>query len=129
MSHPNTELLKKLYADFSKGEMKAVLDACSDEIKFAMPGRGPLAGTYTKATFVTGLVNRIQELSGGTYQLTVHDVLANDQHACVLASAVMTRKGEKVEYRTCHIWRLTHGKPVAWYEYPRDQYGFDAAWG
>ena len=128
MSHPNADLLKKLYSDFSKGDLPAVLAACADEIKFAVPGKGVLAGTYTKAEFGPQFLTKLMELSGGTFQLTVHDILANDQHACVMVSGSLTRKGQKSEYRTCHIWRLTQGKPVAWYEYPRDLYQFDAVW-
>jgi ketosteroid isomerase-like protein len=127
-SHPNADLLKKLYADFSAGNMQSVLDACSDEIKFSVPGKSPLAGTYTKADFASKLIAHAKELSGGTFQLVAHDILANDQHACVLVSHTVTRKGAKSEYRLCHIWRFTQGKPVAWYEYPRDLYQFDAVW-
>jgi ketosteroid isomerase-like protein len=129
MSHPNAELLKQIYANLAKGDLNAVLDACADEIKFSVPGKSPLAGTYTKANFARDLLGRAKELSGGTFQLTAHDILANDQHGCVLASHTVTRNGQKTEYRVCQIWRFTQGKPVAWYEYPRDLYQFDAVWG
>jgi ketosteroid isomerase-like protein len=125
--HPNAQLLEKLYADFSRGDINAVLAACDDKITFAVPGKGKLAGRYTKADFgkfVAGLT----ELSGGTLKVEVHDILASDRHAVVLTTDHLTRRGEKVELRTAHVWRFEGGRPVAWYEYPRDLYQYDATW-
>jgi ketosteroid isomerase-like protein len=46
----------------------------------------------------------------------------------VLATDKLTRNGKTLEYRTVHVWRIENGKPVAWYEYPRDLYQYDAIW-
>lgn len=129
MTHPHSQLLEKLYADFSKGDLRAVLDACSDQMTFQVPGKSPLAGKYDKKTFVPGFAAKLQELSGGTLQLEVHDIMASDRHAVALATAKLTRGGKTLEYRTVHVWRFEGGKPVAWYEYPRDLYQHDAIWG
>ncbi len=128
MKHPNTALLEKLYADFAQGNVNAVLAACADQVTFQVPGKSPLAGKYTKATFVQ-FATKLDELSGGTFKLDVHDVLASDLHAVVLATEKLTRGGKTSEYRAVHVWRMENGKPVAWYEYPRDLYQFDAIWG
>lgn len=128
MNHPNAILLKKLYSDFSKGDLKAVLEACCDEITFQVPGKSKLAGKYTKETFASGLMSKVMEYSGGTFTEEVHDIMATDLHAAVLATHSINRNGTKVEYRTCHVWRFKDGRPIAWYEYPRDLYQFDAIW-
>ena len=128
MKHPNAVLLTKMYNNFSEGNFIAVLDACADTMTFQIAGKSPLAGKYNKTNFLTGFALKSKELSGGTYQLEVHDILAGDQHAAVLASSKMTTHGKTVELRTVHIWRFDHGKPIAWYEYPRDLYAFDEAW-
>ena len=47
--------------------------------------------------------------------------------AMPLVSEFVTRK-RNVQMRMAHVWRMKHGKPVAWYAYPRDLYQFDAAW-
>jgi hypothetical protein len=120
--------LEKLYADFSKGDLEAMLAACSDQMTFQVPGKSKLAGKYTKASFAQDYVTKLAELSGGTLKLEVHDILASDLHAAVLATDRLTRGGKTIEFRTVHIWRFEAGKPVAWYEYPRDLYQFDAVW-
>lgn len=125
MNHPNTALLEKLYADFSKGDTAAMLAACADNITFQMAGKSKLAGKFTKDTFAAKFLMPMMELSGNTLQLEVHDIMASDRHAVCLASTHLTRNGEKKQLRTVHVWRFENGKPVAWYEYPRDMYAFD----
>ena len=129
MKHPNAVILEKLYSDFSKGDLEAVMSICTDQMTFQVPGKSKLAGKYNKSNFVPGFVMKLQELSGGTFSIEVHDILASDQHAAVLATDRVVRSGQTVEFRTVHIWRFEKGKPVAWYEYPRDLYQFDAIWG
>ena len=129
MKHPHVELLEKLYSDFSQGRIEAVLNACADSITFQVPGKSKLAGKYDKSTFGSQFVTKLMELSGGTLTVEVHDILASDRHAVALASDKLTRNGKEVEFRTVHVWRFENGKPVAWYEYPRDLYQYDAVWG
>lgn len=129
MSHPHAVLLEKLYADFSKGDLTAVLAACADDITFQVAGKSKLAGKFTKETFATKFVAPMMELTGNTLTLEVHDILASDRHAVVLASDLLVRNGEKKQLRTVHVWRFENGKPVAWYEYPRDMYAFDEIFG
>jgi len=128
MKHPNAVLLEKLYSDFSKGDVEAVLAACADSIAFKVPGKSPLSGKFDKSNFGSGFVTKMMELSSGTLQLEVHDILASDRHAVVLASDRLVRNGKSVEYRTAHVWRFEGGKPVAWYEYPQDLYHYDSIW-
>ena len=68
------------------------------------------------------------ELSGGTLKVEVHDILATDRYAVVLASDHLVRDGKNIQLRTAHVWRFENGRPVAWYEYPRDLYQYDAIW-
>jgi ketosteroid isomerase-like protein len=128
MKHPNAALLEKLYADFAKGDLEAMLAPCADQMTFQVPGKSKLAGKYTKSSFAQGYATKLAELSGGTFSVEVHDILASDLHAAVLATDRLTRAGKTIEFRTVHIWRFEGGKPVAWYEYPRDLYQFDAVW-
>ena len=128
MPHANALLLEKLYADFAKGDFESVLAVCADQITFQVPGKSRLSGKFDKSSFSKGFAAKMMELSGGTVQLEVHDILASDRHAAVLATDRLTRNGKAVEYRTVHIWRFENGKPVAWYEYPRDLYQYDTIW-
>jgi hypothetical protein len=128
MKHPHALVLEKLYADFAQGDIASVLAACADTMTFQVAGKSKLAGKYTKATFASGFVPKLMELSNGTFKVETHDIMASDRHGVVLASDFVTRGGETVQIRTAHVWRFENGKPVAWYEYPRDLYQYDAIW-
>ena len=128
MKHANITLLEKIYLDISKNDWTAVLAACSDQITFQVPGKSRLAGKYTKSNVVQEFATKLKELSNGSLQIEVHDILASDRHATVLASDRITRDGKTIELRTVHVWRFENGSPIAWYEYPRDLYQFDTVW-
>lgn len=128
MTHPHQTLLNKMYSDFSKGDIASMLAVCDDKVKFEIPGKNLLAGKYTKETFATEFAKKVQELSGGTLKIDLHEVFASDRHGIVLSTDSLMRGGKHIEYRTVHVWRFENGKPVAFYEYPRDLYQYDAIW-
>jgi len=129
MKHPNAFVLESIYSHFAKGDIAAMLNACSDDITFNVAGKSKVAGKFTKANVGAGLFGKLMELSGGEFKLEVHDILASDRHAVALVSANVNKNGEKSVLRAAHVWRFENGKPVAWYDYPRDMYQFDHVWG
>lgn len=128
MIDSNVEVLKKIYSQWSEGNVGGVLSHCADTMTFQVPGKSPIAGKYTKANFESGLITKLKTLSEGTYKLEAHDLMSSSIHGTVLVSHSLTRNGKKVELRAVHVWRFADGKPIAWYEYPRDLYQFDEAW-
>ncbi len=129
MSHSNQALLQKMYSDFAKGDFKAMLSACPDNVTFELKGKSKLAGKYTKENFVSGFCEKLSQMSAGSFQIEIHDVLASDRHGLVLGTVTVSKEGQKTQLRTVHVWRIENGKPVAGYEYPRDMYQFDAIFG
>jgi ketosteroid isomerase-like protein len=128
MQHPHTAVLEKIYANFAKGDIPSLLSLCADNITFQIAGKSKLAGKYTKDTVAQGYFAKQAEMSGNEVKFEVHEIMASDRHAVALVSNFVTRKGETVQMRAAHIWRFENGKPVAWYEYPRDMYQFDSTW-
>lgn len=129
MTHPNTQTLEKIYAAFVEGDFTRMMSYCADQVTFQVAGKSVLAGKYDRTTFVDGFLKKTAELSNGSLNVEVHDILASDRHGLVLTTEKLERAGKKLEYRTVHVWRIENGKPVAWYSYPRDLYQFDSIWG
>lgn len=125
--HPNVEVLKRFYAAFAKGDVAGMLAECGDAVTFQLAGKSPLAGKYDRKTF-GALIEKVAALSGGTFKADLHDITATDQHGMVLMTNSLERGGKRHEYRAVHVWRLQGGKPIAWYDYPRDLYQHDAIW-
>jgi ketosteroid isomerase-like protein len=128
MSHPNEDLLRKAYAAFGRGDLDEYLRYCNEDIVFHVPGRSPVAGTYTRAQFREPFIGRLMELCKGTFRERVLDVVANDRRGLVLAEHEFERKGKEHVHRTAHIYRIEGGKLAEFREYPEDLYALDAAW-
>jgi len=75
------------------------------------------------------LAGKAMSITGGTFHEEVEDVLANDNHAVVLARHRFTREGQPKDYRTAHIYEIRGGKLARCFEQPRDPAGFEDAWG
>ena len=118
MKHPHATVLEKLYSDFSKDDAQAVMDACAGTMSFQVPGKSKLAGKYTKESFTGDFRTKLQELSGGTFKLEVHDILASDLHATVLGSCtkLTARRERQSSCARVRVWRFEGGKPLAGYE-------------
>jgi len=105
-----------------------MLKLLPEHATFQVYGKSPLAGKYTRASFVSDFAKKLRTLSHETYHFNVHDVLASDLHGTVLASVKITSHEKTVELRMVHVWRFENSVPIAGYEYTRDLYQFDAAW-
>ena len=128
MKNTHALALEKIYSDFSKGDWTSFFANCAPTFSFQVAGKSKLAGKFTSANFAQGYAAQLKELSGGTHQFEIHDILASDLHGTVLGSHKITRDGKTTELRTVQVWRFENGKPLAGYEYPRDLYQYDAIW-
>ena len=129
MAHPNEQMLRDAYAAFSRGDLDAYLKNCTHDIVFHVPGRSRMAGSYSRAQFVSPMISTVIELSRGTFRETVLDVVANDHRGVVVLLHEFDRGQGPVSYRTAHIYVIRDGKLAEFKEYPEDLYEFDAAWG
>ena len=129
MAHPLESTIREAYAAFGRGDVDGYLHACSDDFTFNVPGHGGIAGSYRGKPGLYDLAKKAMEITGGTFEEVVEDVLANDQHAVVLALHRFTREGRAKQYRTAHVYAIRGGKLSECFEQPRDQASFDEAWG
>ena len=97
MGHPNEELVRKGYTAFLSGDMTTMDQLLADDVVWHSPGRNQLAGTFTGKPAVFENFQKVFELTGGTFKLEIHDVLANDEHAVVLVRATGEKDGRKLD--------------------------------
>jgi ketosteroid isomerase-like protein len=120
--------LRELYTRFGRGDLAGVLELCTDDVTFDVPGKSQLPSRTTKATFGPELVGKVMQLSGGTFREELIDILAGETHAAAYLTHSFERAGKPYSYRTIHLWGLRDGKLSSWREFPEDQHVFDAAW-
>jgi ketosteroid isomerase-like protein len=128
MSHPNEDLIRKGYAAFLSGDMATLSDLFADDVVWHAPGRNPLAGTYRGKEEVFASFQKVFELTGGTFKLDIHTVLADDEHAVVLARATAERDGKKLDDNSVQVFHISDGKVTEQWLHPGDVYAGDEFW-
>jgi len=95
--HPNEELLRREYEARAARDDRALAQILAEDVVWHVPGRNAIAGEYRGIDRVMEYVQRRRELAQGTFEITVHDVLANDEHGLVIATGRATRGGSAFE--------------------------------
>jgi ketosteroid isomerase-like protein len=114
---------------FGRGDLDALRDQyLAEDVRFHYPGRGALAGDHEGVREVLAVFGRAFELTGGTLQLELHDVIANDEHAIALYTARGERAGRRLEDCTIQVWHIRNGKAAEVWVYPEDLYDSDEFW-
>jgi hypothetical protein len=127
--HPNATLVRRAYELFSNGDADGFLELLADDVMWHVPGRCPLAGDYKGRQAVLGYVSSIDELSGGTYQISeLHDVVANDAHVVGLHHSVATRPGKTYDHNEIVIFHVRDGRITEVWEAYGDLYEIDEFW-
>ena len=129
MSETNAELLRRGYDAFAEGDVPGVLALFSPEIKWHVPGRNLLSGDYTGHDEVVGFFQKMGELSGGTFELVVHDILDNGaDKVVVLVTENAERNGTAVAFEAVHVWRVQDGLATRFQAFQHDDHDMDAFW-
>src|SRR5260370_19488568 len=129
MTDPTEDLARQANAAFARGDLAALRPQFfAENIRWHIPGRGPLAGDYEGVTQVIELFGRIFELSGGTARIELHDVLANDNHTVSLATIRAERTGKQYQDNLVQVIHVQNGKAVEVWTHPADPYAAEAFW-
>lgn len=126
--HPNEALLRREYEARARGDLRALEEIFHEDIVWHVPGRSAIAGTYRGRVEVMEYTRRRRELAQGTFEITVHDILANDDWALVIATGRAERHGRLHEWRAHGLYRFKDGQIVECHVLPEDQYAFDEIW-
>jgi ketosteroid isomerase-like protein len=82
-------------------------------------GRSPLAGDYNGVDAVLGFFGKLIELSGGTFQVQLHDAMANDMHVASPHTNRAERIGRRLDLRVVLISHVRDGKSVEVWDFTR----------
>jgi len=129
MAHPNEELIRKGYEAFLSGDMTAMNDLLSDDVVWHVPGNNQLSGDYRGKEETFSNFAKVFELTGGDFQLEIHDVLANDDHVVVLARATGKIGDRTLDDNSLQLFHVKDGKATEQWLYPADQQATDEFWG
>jgi hypothetical protein len=125
MAHDNEDLIRQTFEAFSKGDVETLAALMADDTSFHFPGRGPLAGDHRGRDQVLATLAKQAELTGGTFRVEVHDILANDEHAVALSMATAERGGKAWSDNAVLVFHIQNGKISEAWLHPGDQYAGD----
>jgi uncharacterized protein len=129
MTHPNEELLRRGYEAFGTGDMDTVFGMFADDMIWHVGGSSQLSGDYVGHQAIMGFFGKLLEVTGGTFRLDVHDVLANDTHGAVLVTAFGERNGRTLAMNEVNVWHLADGKATEFWVTAEDGAELDRFFG
>jgi ketosteroid isomerase-like protein len=100
----------------------------AEDTRWHFPGQNPLSGDYEGVAEVLGVFGKVFELSGGTFQSELHDVLANDEHIVMLVTDRAERLGRKLDDNVAQVFHVRDGKVTDVWIHHTDQSSVDAFW-
>lgn len=106
MEHANATALRTGYEAFSKFDLETIRDLWSPDIRWHSYGeRNPFRGDYQGVDEVFDMFATIPQWTDA-FELTVHAILADDEHGCVMLDQMM-RRGDRIHHgKTVHIYHF-----------------------
>ncbi len=125
--HANVQRSRRAYEAFGKGDMETVGELLADDVVWHIGGHNPLSGDYKGKEAVFGFFGKLMQVSGGTFKLEVHDILANDDHSVTLVRETAEKNGKKLDHRAVHITHPdSEGRVKEFWAFEEDQAAGDA---
>jgi uncharacterized protein len=124
----NGALIRSGYEAFSMGDMETIAKIFSPDIQWHISGQNQVSGTYNGQDETFGLFGRLMELTGGSFSVAVHDLLASDDHVVVLVKESASRGGKSLEADEVHVWHVADGKAVEFWGISNVQHEVDDFW-
>ena len=131
MAHPNEGLIRRIYANFARGDVGEVIADCTDDVVFEVPGKSRVAGTYVgRDSFLGGLLPALAAVADmSTFSEDIDALACADDHGVILATQRFRRQdGRQVEYRSAVVFGFRDGRLSRFVERPGNQAEYDDAW-
>ena len=121
MTQPDEDLAWAASSAFGRGDFSALQKQFfAENIVWHVAGTGPLAGRYEGIAQVMGVLAMISELSGGTVETELHDVLVSNDHTVALAAIHAERSGNQLNLNLVHVIHSENGKATEVWTYSSD---------
>ena len=101
--HPNATVVREMNEAMVGGDMEGAAARVADDIVWHQIGSEPIRG---KANLAASMANFAEY----DIKYDVHDVTASDDHVIALGTAVATKDGRSLTYRTAEIYHVKNGQ-------------------
>jgi ketosteroid isomerase-like protein len=125
--HPNATLFRQGYDAFNRGDIDTLRQTIDENIVWHVAGRNRLAGDKRGLDATLAFFGQLQQETGGTFKLDVHDVVANDDHAVAIVTNSLEKDGRTITTKAAHVVHIKDGKLMESWFLAEDPYPFDEA--
>lgn len=127
-SEENAELVRRGYAAFSSGDMATLTELFAENAVWHVPGDSPLSGPKEGRDAIFAFFGETMSLSGGTFKVTLDDVVGGDTHTVALHHSHGERNGKVLDQKAANVFRIVDGKVVEVREYSDSGTSGDEFW-
>jgi uncharacterized protein len=126
VTHPNAELVRRLFGAFGNDAMQ--ISATFDrDVLWRVPGNTVMSGEYRGRRDVVDFLRRTGIETGGTYRSRLHTVFADDEWGLAVYRAWGTRNGIDLDVDQALVFKFDDGVISEVTAVPLDS-AFDAFW-
>ena len=96
--HPHATLVRRALEGLRSGDFSDLAELAAPDLVWHFPGHsGQLAGTHRGLDQVVAFLAQVVDLSGGTFELDLIDVVANDRRAIAVFRGRAHRGGRQLD--------------------------------
>ena len=110
------DLVTKAYAALATGERNEIAKYWDENMVWQVPGHNQLSGWKHGLDEFMHFMQRVGELSGGSFRMQAITVMVNDDYSCDVTNNQGTRAGDsskKLNIDVAHVLRWKDGKVIA----------------
>jgi uncharacterized protein len=125
MEHPNA-ILYRLTADaFRAGDRDTLTELIDEDVVWHVPGSSAMAGDIRGREAVFQFLERLVEVTDGTFVLKEHDVLGSHDHVVALSHMSAVRERGSVSVDVVSVFHFKGGRQQERWFHPSDVAAWD----
>jgi uncharacterized protein len=108
----NKELIRKMFAQLSKGNGEVFLNTLADDVQYTIIGTGKYSGLYNgKQEVIARLLGPLGAQIEGHLEITPFNLIADGEYVAMQANGKsMSKNGVAYNNTYCHVFRIVNGK-------------------
>lgn len=100
----------------------------AEDAVWHVPGDGPLSGSKKGRHAILAFFGETMALSGGTFKVTLDDVVGGEKHTAALHHAHAERNGKVLDRNDVNVFRVLDEQVIEVKEYSDDGGASDEFW-
>jgi hypothetical protein len=127
--HPDALAYRRTADAFRARDMDTLAQLFDEDVVWHVPGTSALAGDIHGRDELWQWFDRLHEVTGGTFTLEDHDILATDDHVVALNVMSAIIDGLPVRVQMANVMHFRDGRQQERWFHPSDMFALDQILG